>query len=240
MAQFDRRIHTLISILFLLGITTLFSQEFNSKLHNPQPGLPEMELVILPYGMDYPVKLGTVKPDGGLHFQMPDSKVDFLPKEQLEWTFGDLDFAFEFSCSNQDHFGNNPNVKAVKGGYIGLWHKGRWAGTIFPLSDENLLPWREDSSYMEPIKASFYEIVYVTEDVTISTTCNTVWNLSNEDINATYSFDLSLKTGYNLVAYHIQEIHKTDPNETASKPSKVLITNVNADFDRIKWVVKYF
>ncbi|MDT8347044.1 MAG: hypothetical protein RQ756_04525, partial [Flavobacteriaceae bacterium] len=214
------------SKIFLLAlyicISKINAQSFQSKLENHLPGLPEMELVILPYGMDYPVKLGTVKPDGGLHFKIPDSTVDFLPNEQLERTFGDLDFAFEFRCGSQESFGDNPNAKAIKGGYIGLWHKGRWAGTIFPLSDENLLPWREDSSYMEPIKATFYEIVYVTEDVNIITNCNNIWNLSKEDVNVTYIFNLNLKKGYNLIAYQIQEIYKTDPNETASKPSKVL------------------
>lgn len=57
------KIATLVFIL-IFGGQLVLEQDSNAKLHNPHPGMPEMELVRLTYGADFPVKLGTVKVDG--------------------------------------------------------------------------------------------------------------------------------------------------------------------------------
>jgi hypothetical protein len=92
---------------------------------------------------------------------------------------------------------------------------------------------------MEPVKASFFEILYIDHDLSLTTSCTTTLNLSKENVESLNVFNLKLKKGFNLIQYKIDEIHKTDPNETSSIPVKIQITNP-LDDKEIKWMVKYF
>jgi hypothetical protein len=63
--------------------------------------------------------------------------------------------------------------------------------------------------------------------------------LSTENVELANNFNLKLKKGFNLIQYKVDEIHKTEPNETSSIPTKIQITNP-LDDKEIKWMVKYF
>lgn len=233
------QIVTLVLIL-IFGGQLVLGQDAHPKLHNPHPGMPEMELVLLPYGADFPVKLGTVKVDGTIELQLPDDNLDFLPKDKLELYFSELSLALAFKCSNLANFKPIQQVKASNGGNFGLWYKKRWAGTVYPVSDEQLLPWREDPLYMAPVKASFIEIIYVNEDIELKTDCINVLKQNNQEVTVAYTFDLHLKKGYNFIEYVIEDIHKSNSKEISSVPSKVLVRSVIDNLSTMKWVVNYF
>lgn len=225
---------------FLLVIPAVIAQSLTGKIENHQAGLPEMEIVLMTFGMDTPVKLGTVDAQGNLNITLPEKLDPDISKENMDMFMGTLPNSFFISCGNPDDFPEElREVAAVKGGYLSLWYNKQWAGTIYPVSNIELQPWMEDQYYMEPVQASFFEIIYVPEAAEMKTSCANMVSLQNEEVNMSYNFDLQLKKGFNLLEYQIEEIHKTNPSETASIPSKVSIRTTNQP-DKIIWLVKYF
>lgn len=231
--------------LAILVIVSIFfmnaqAQTFSAKLDNPLPGLPEMDVVILPFGADYPFKIGVLHKDGTLEIDLSNSDLNEIPQEQLElFLSNSINENLSLKCDNSKDLQQPESLKAQRGGYIGLWYKNRWAGTIYAVSTQEIMPWLEDEAYMEPVLGSFYEIIYVSEPVEQNTTCTNTWHLKDNKVEAAHTYKFSLQKGFNFLEFQIQEIYKTNPNETSSKPSKVQITNVN-DPSKIKWIAKYF
>ncbi|GAB1453440.1 hypothetical protein MASR2M47_34960 [Draconibacterium sp.] len=115
----------------------------------------------------------------------------------------------------------------------------QWADSIHAFSDQDLVPWLEDKSYNEPIKASFYQIIYVDKDVNIQKDCSTGYELSTGEIHPIYSFNIKMGKGFNVVEYTIDEIFETDPTEIASIPVKVSVSALS-DPSKVKFSAKYF
>ncbi|MEX0996805.1 MAG: hypothetical protein WDZ45_07140 [Flavobacteriaceae bacterium] len=230
----------IIKIIFCIFFMNAQAQTFSAKLDNPLSGMPEMDVVLLPFGMDYPIKIGVLKKDGTLSFDLSNSDISSIPQEHLEMFLSEyLNENLSLKCDSSTEFQQPENLKAQRGGYIGLWYRNRWAGTIFPVTHEELIHWQEDEAYIEPVLGSYYEITYVSEPVEINTICTNTWHLKDKKIEAEHTYNFSLQEGFNFLEYQIQKIYKTNPSETSSKPSKVLIKNVD-DFSKIKWIAKYF
>ena len=231
-----------ILFTFLLigaGIQMQYAQSFSGILSNHEPGTPEMEIVLMPYGMDHPVKVGTLADDGTLKMEIPGNDISHISEEMQGWYLGRLGDVLHFNCGDHRDFPVDENIKAAKDSYFKLWSDDQWVGTLFPVSDEKLLPWIVDNAYENPVKASFYEMIYVGEAVTVVTSCKNTWYLTDSQPEVAYDYDLHLKKGYNLIEYQIQDIYETDPNETSSKPSKVL-TKVVDDYSKIIWIAKLY
>lgn len=230
----------ILIISLCLCFLNIEAQTIFAKLNNSLPNMPEMEVVLLPFGADYPFKIGILKKDGTLEIDLSNSDLSNIPQDHLELFLSNyLNENFSLKCDNSNDLPHSESLKAQRAGYIGLWYKNRWAGTIFTVTDEQLMNWQEDESYIEPVLGSYYEIIYVSESVDLNNSCKNTWHLKHKKIEATHTYNLSLKKGFNFLEYQIQEIYKTNPRETSSKPSKVLIKNVD-DFSKIKWIARYF
>lgn len=201
--------------------------------------LENADVVIFPFGMDYPIKIGTVDKQGTVIMNMDAVDQSKIPADTKDLFLGRVTDIFFANCDNPDGLQISDGIKALKCGMPALWYNNQWAGTFYLVSDEKLQPWIEDRYYMEPVKASFYEIIYVDHDLSLSKSCTTTFNLSTENVELANNFNLKLKKGFNLIQYKVDEIHKTDPNETSSIPTKIQITNP-LDDKEIKWMVKYF
>ncbi len=230
----------LYALMFIsTGVQMLHSQSFSGTLSNHTPGNDEMDIVIMPYSMEYPVKVGTLLMDGTINITFPNSDVSHIPEETQGWFLGRLSDVLYFNCGDNRDFPVDENIKAAKDGYFKLWSNDEWVGTLFAVSDEKLLPWILDNAYENPVKASFYEMIYIGEDVSVTSSCKNTWYLTNVEAEVTYDYELQLKKGYNLIEYQIQDIYETDPNETSSKPSKVL-TKVVDDTSSIIWIATLY
>ncbi len=225
----------LLSCMFLL--TTVQAQQINSTLQGYQ--FRDADLVILPFGMDKPVKIGTIDAQGSLKIDLSDIQLPELSEERKNMYNTDLCFAFSLQCGNPGDFGTLGTMKSIKGGNIALWIKNKWAGTFYLVSDEALQPWLEDEAYNEAVKGSFWSIIYVEEDARIDLNCTNSFYLESGEAEVHYSYNIELKKGFNWIQYNIEEIYQTNPNEKAPFPSKVMVSNLN-DPDSIKLIVKYF
>ncbi len=214
-----------------------FAQEITGNIKNHEKS--DMDLVLMLFGMDYPISIGTVNKKGQFTANLENASLDNIPKENLAMSSGELYFNFYFKCA-RDAFGDNYNKMAASQDFVRLTKNGDWAGTVFLVSDEGLRPWIEDSGYNNAIKGSFYEVMYVEEDLSLNMTCtSSVYASDNEEVETEYIFDIQLKKGFNWVEYTINEVYETDPNIRASFPSKVTISNMK-DPSKMLWVGTYY
>ncbi|MFD2203152.1 hypothetical protein [Shivajiella indica] len=228
--------------LLTLGFTCCVfwanAQEISGNIKNH--GKSDMDMVLMLFGMDYPVSIGKVDKKGQFTANLDNLSLDQIPEENLSMSMGPLYWNFHFNCNNSDPFGENAENLAARQDFVRLTKNGEWAGTVFLVSDEGLRPWIEDSGYNNAIKGSFYEVMYVVDDVRLNMTCNSsVYAADNEEVETEYRFDIELKKGFNWVEYTIEEVYETDPNIRASFPSKVTISNVK-DPSKMLWVGTYY
>lgn len=103
-----------------------------------------------------------------------------------------------------------------------------------------MIPWLEDDGYNNAVAGSFYEVLYLNEDLTLDFTCESqIYVDENTNADVTYIFDIALKKGFNWIQYDIEEVYETNPDIRASFPSKVTIRNLQ-DPAKMKWIGKYY
>ncbi len=234
------------ALLILLFITIQYSfAQSGGKLENYP--LDEVNMVVFPFGMEYPVKIGTVSVSGEIIFQMP-SKIE-VPIPPDDVYMSDITNSLFFKCD--DGLGNE-DLKVLNAGKIALLTKdNRYAGILFAVSNETLAPWVEDSLSNKPVESSFFELIYVEtiEDFILYVECySTLYLESEEVLESKYVYDINLLNGFNFIEYKIESIieyqHKGlyDPSiiETTAIPSAVSITSTQINAPEIKWIPKYF
>ncbi len=232
----------ILLILFILLCDELQAQSFNTKLDNHQKGLPEMDFIIMPFDISYRVSLGTLKTDGTLEVKIPEFSDIQLPPNMNNDNMLKFDDLINLRCGNISDLNTSESLKGFKGGYFALWSKTKrngWAGSVFAVSNKDLIPWLEDDAYMQPVLGSYFELIYVTEDAEIKATCGNTWDIANLTIHMDYEFDLSLKKGYNLIEYEILDIFETNSQDVTNKPNKIIV-KTPIDFSKIIWTAKYF
>ncbi len=225
-------------LYFICFVFCVNAQEITGNIQNHRK--TEMDVVLMLFGMDNPISIGTVDKNGQFKTNLSNLTIDQIPDENRSMAMGDLNFNFYFKCAEREAFGENFDKPAARQDFVRLTSKGEWAGTVFLVSDEKLIPWIEDEGYNNAINGSFYEIMYVEEDMTINMTCNnSVYAADNEEVPTEYIFDVELKKGFNWVEYTIHEVYETDPNIRASFPSKVTISNLKEPSNML-WIGKYY
>lgn len=227
-----------LTLFFMFCFLWTNAQEISGKIKNHEKS--EMDLVLMLFGMDNPISIGKVDKKGQFTANLDNAKIDGIPEDFLSMSIGPLYFNFHFNCNSSDDFGANAEKPAARQDFVRLTKNDDWAGTVFLVSDEGIKSWMEDPGYNNAIKGSFYEVMYVGEDISLNMTCNSsVYASDNEEVETEYSFDIELKKGFNWVEYNVQEVYETDPNIRASFPSKVTISNVK-DPSKMLWVGIYY
>ena len=226
-----------LTILLFLLSSNLFAQKYSGQIADFK--LPTTDITIFPFGLRYPIKIGFVNKDGSAQINLDSIDISHVPERLKASYLNKVTDNFFSSCDNPSVLGISEKIKALRCEVFIFWHNKEQTGVLYLVSDEKLKPWLEDRYYIEPVKASFFEILYVDQDVNIDNTCETTYNLESGNVVAKNNFNLSLKKGFNLVEYKIDSIHKTDPNETSSIPVKMQILNPKAETGLL-WMVNYF
>ena len=154
------------TLLILLVVTIQYSfAQSGGKLENYTLKM-DLNIMAFPYGMKYPIKIGSVSDSGDLFFEIP-SKIEIeIPTEEKELYFSDSSNFLFFKC---DEGLGLDDIKVINISTIALFTKeNRYAGILFPVSDKGLIPWLEDRYYMEPIEASFYNLIFMESEQDIS------------------------------------------------------------------------
>lgn len=222
-----------LSLMFLVSQ----GQTFSGKVANHTKG--DMDVVLTLFGMDKPVKIGTLDANGNLKIDFSSNPAENLSEDEAGFFIDRLVYGFEYVCGNPDDFPEGEPKIARSAGFIALWANDQWSGTLFPVTNEKLKFWLEDNGYNDAVEASYYRVLLVTEDVNLSKKCNNSDFYEGENVEVNIEYDIRLKKGLNMVEYQIQSVFKTDPEIRASFPDKVKITN-HTDNPPIIWLANYF
>lgn len=229
-------------ILLFPAFTVIGQQRISGKIENAGLDKPAMDIVLFMFGMDHPVKVGEADSLGNISVSFPDELPVSIPSDTKSMFGTQLRDALYFSCFD---IANVPdtikNITMYKGGYFALAHKNRpWAGTLFSVSDKELIPWLEDRYYKNPVTSSFFEVIYSEQAINLTTTCkdNVLYAEGNE-IMVEYRYALQLKKGFNLVEYKIEALKQSGSPDIPSIPEIVTITTAK-NTDTIQWYAKYF
>ena len=232
------------SLLFIICIIAFnYAQSQNqSKVKDYPFGSLEVNIMVIPFGMETPVKIGTMSKSGDIVLDF-SKELPEIPKEEKESESSKLWYTLFSQCHNgSEMVAEKDNIFSFDTGALSLWtNDNRYVGVVITVSDENLMPWIEDPGYMEPIMGSYFELIYVAKPFQYKGNCNTARMMEDgeEDAEIDYTYNLNLKAGYNFIEYKIESIHKTDPNVMASFPNKVSVTSVEG-IPNCKWIGKYF
>ena len=200
----------------------------------------DVNIMVIPLGMENPIKIGTMSKSGDIKFEIPKELAQ-LSKETEENYMNDVAYTLFDVCDNvRDILSGKENIASFDTGVLSLWtSNSRYVGVIFAVSDENLMPWVEDPAYMEPHMGSYFELMYVKKAFQYEGACVQTRMMDEGDAIITYQYHLNLKAGFNFVEYKIESIHKTDPNVMASFPDTLSVTSVEGIPD-CQWIGKYF
>ncbi|NHE58826.1 hypothetical protein [Cyclobacterium plantarum] len=229
---------TLLTLLVATVWTTVVSQQIQGEIRShPKKA---MDMVLMPFGLDHSISTGTVDKNGAFSIDLGSKDFQNVPQEVKSMFMSDLYFSFHFNCGDGDDFGENHDVPAARVDYVRLLQKDQWAGTVFLVSEEKLIPWLEDEAYNPAVVGKFWEVVYLEGDLKVNTSCTFPKFVdSDTNVEVTYAYQLDLKPGFNWVEYQIEEVHQTEEGQMASFPSKVNITNLS-DPSEMLWIGKYY
>lgn len=230
------------SVLFIvcLLVFNYVQSQTNLKIEDYPFGSLDVDVIVIPFGMENPIKIGTISKSGELNFTFPKTLPE-LSKEAKETFISEVAYTLFDVCDNGSGIVlNTNNIASFDTGALSLWTKdNRYVGVVFTVSDEKMMPWIEDSAYMEPILGSYFELIYVASPFKYKGECTQTKMLDEGDAKIMFSYNLDLKAGFNFIEYKIEHIYKTDPNVMASFPDKVSVTNVDG-IPNCKWIGKYF
>lgn len=225
----------------IISVSIGFSQS-QPKLENYPFEDLDVNVVLFSFGMDNPIKIGTISKKGEIHFDFP-KELPKVIKVTEENFMNDVAYTVFNVCNNWDTMlSEEENGPSFKAGWLSLETSDNpYAAVIFAVSDEALIPWMDSPAYEQPNLASYFELIYVADAFQYKGECiQTVMSMSDDpDTEVAYSFNLSLKAGFNFIEYRIENIHKTDPEVMASFPDKVAVISVEG-IPSCKWVGKYF
>lgn len=124
-----------------------------------------------------------------------------------------------------------------------------YAGVLFMVTNENLVPWVEEPYSNNAFIGSYFELVYMESDFKFQGKCtSTVSNTENDTIETLYTYDLQLKAGFNFIEYEIESttehevpsMYEENAFEKIDKPSKIMVSSSQTTPPNTKWIGKYF
>jgi outer membrane lipoprotein-sorting protein len=220
----------------------------NPKVENHRS--EKMDLILFTFGMMDPINIGTMTNTGDLTIKFPKD-LNFITDEEKANFMSDAAFTFFRECSNSyDILTESENIKAINAGYISLSTKDNsYAGLLNMVTDENMVPWLEESYSNNAVIGSYFELVYMESDFKYQGECNSrATNTEDDTIETLYTYNLELKAGFNFIEYTIESVkeHKIPSMyeegafDNIAKPSKIKVTSTQATPPNTKWIGKYF
>lgn len=212
--------------------------------------LKAMNVVLNTFGMDNQIPIGTISDSGELDFKFPKD-LNYISEETKANSMSDVAFTLFSKCDNSyDILSEDKNGKAVNAGYISLSSKDNpYAGLVFMVTDEALVPWLEDTYSNNAVSGSYFELVYIESDFNYQGECtSTVSNTEKDTIETSYTYDLQLKAGFNFIEYKIESVaehevpsmYEENVFDKIAKPSKITVSSSQSIPPTTLWIGKYF
>lgn len=229
----------LVTLLILIFNFSPIQNDPLSGIIEGYKKLPKMKMVSFSMGMENPIDLGSVKKGGTFSLDLTTIQLPELSEENREMFIGQLYSVFEGPFFSDD-FGDLGEIKALNAGYLSMLDgNNQWAGSVFPVTNEEIKNWMEDPGYNNAVSGSWLELIYVEEAAGINISIARMMPYNEEEIPVEYHFDLELVSGFNWVQYDIEQVYVTDPTIRADFPTKVSIHNLENP-SQFRWIGKFF
>jgi len=237
------------SVLFLMAFAFQISTAQTNPIVESYP-LKAMDLVLFAFGMDNPLKIGTISDSGELDIKLPED-LNFITDEAKANSMSDTAFTLFSKCDNSyDILSEEENSKAINAGYISLSTKENpYSGLLFMVTDEDIVPWLEAYGAIDAVLGSYFELVYMESDFNYKGECtSTITYVENDPVETIYTYDLNLKAGFNFIEYKIESaieheipsMYEENVFEKIDKPSLIKVTSSQSTPPNTKWIGKYF
>ena len=237
------------SVLFLMAFTFQITMAQPNYTVENYP-LKAMDLVLFSFGIDNPLTVGSISDAGEITLNFPKD-LNFISDETKANYMSDTAFTLFSKCDNSyDILTEDKNGKAVNAGFISLSAKDNpYSGLIFIVTDEELVPWLEDTYSNNAVSGSFFELIYLESDFDYQGECtSTVSNTEKDTIVTSYTYDLQLKAGFNFIEYKIESVaehevpsmYQENVFDKIVKPSKITVSSLQSIPPTALWIGKFF
>jgi len=237
-------------IIFIIGILMCSLGQAQTKPKVENYPLKNTDLVLFCFGIQQAITIGNISDSGELNFNFPKN-INFISDEAKANSWSDAAFTLFSKCNNSyDILSEEENSKAVSGGYISLSTKeNSYAGLLFMATDENMVPWIEESYSNNAVIGSYFELVYMESDFNYQGDCSsTATYTETATIETLYVYDLQLKAGFNFIEYKIESVkehmipsgYEENVFNKIAKPSKIMVSSSQTTAPNTKWIGKYF
>ena len=118
----------LFTLIMLLTTSTLMAQKYSG---NVTPLKPEtFEMIIFPFGMVYPLEIGSVDKNGQAQVNLDSIDMSHIPEDVKTVFLNRVTDNFFSSCDDPKSLGISGEIKAQKCGTPFLWQNNEQAGVV--------------------------------------------------------------------------------------------------------------
>jgi len=194
----------------------------------------ELELKTVAFGEETPIAIGKVKADGSIHFDWPELSLSKLSENKFLTTSIDY-FTSAKYCKDPKAVVTNKEVILVENQYLYLYKYDQIVGCIIPSTQKG----QEHNN-----RQLGSTLTWVYSEGTTSAMLNCHSTKAWEDLysfEATTSYDLRFKKGWNLISNTLVDMESWDNGtDKGSLPKTVVIQSIDEVPSNIYWHLKYW
>jgi len=201
----------------------------------------DLNLMVTPFGLDSPVNVGKVLPDGSIDFEWPVVDVENFPASQVFMTPIKKAVGMRF-CNEKEISKNDTAAKAVEATSIALYKYGKRVGELFAATQKELEDNTGPNRRTGLVLGSSITWLYSDSDAEFKAKCVTnMESPGNYSFKQVTTYDLELKKGWNIVQHSLVEKEDWKSQDARGSLPKVMTrTTVAAIPDAINWYMKYW
>jgi hypothetical protein len=225
-----------IFILFIVANLPGYSQSNTAEIEDYSLG--KKDLVLLPFGMDQKIIIGTVDASGQIHFDW--SGFDISKLKNTDMFLSDFQSAFGIFCDEEIvEIGSVEGIQMVLGGDFYIYNESFWEGAVIPASSLEMKDHLLDEYGKDAVPGQYLKLVYSSDDALYKATCSAKQTyMSGTEVDLVKQFDLDLKKGWNIVLFEIEEVIPVQ--DAAATPVKMKMSAINTFPDEMTWFLKKF
>jgi len=208
------------------------------KIENYTKG--ELEIKVVPFGLENPITVGKVMADGSIHFNW-NSDISTVNDPQFYMSSIKNAVGMTF-CNDKAIEQNNQEAKAVDTKGLFLYKYGQQVGALYPATQKTIQDNLSLNRSTRLVLGSTVSWFYSDSDVQFKATCSVNNKRENVyDFKEITSYDIQFKEGWNMVLQTLVE--KEDwKNETekGSLPKTITKTSIAKIPNTINWYLNYW
>lgn len=232
---------SLFFLLILILIQPCIAQKTPStlpKIEDYSKG--ELEINVLPFGLENPIQVGTISADGTIHFNWDN---DITSIKDSEFFMSAIKNAVGMTfCNDKELEQNNEEAKSVHTNGLFLYKNRKQVGAILPATQKEIEDNKGSNRSSSLVLGSSISWIYADSDVIFNGKCSVNFaqeNFYNFKEVTTYTIDF--KKGWNMVLHTLVEKEDwKNGEEIGSLPKTMTKASITEIPNTIHWYLNYW